>query len=73
MATYQEQIEKNRQLKAKSDVAERSFDRMCANIADVLFPYIEDKTLTHAQASALMVKIVRAVLSMGASPSGDKQ
>lgn len=70
MANYQEQIEKNR--KAKSDVAERAFDRMCGNIAEVLLPYIEDKTLTNDQASALMVKIVRAVLSMGnPSPNGD--
>lgn len=64
MATYQEQLAKLAEKKAQSERAERGFDVMCGRIADVLLPYIQDKTLTHDQASDLMVKIVRAVLSM---------
>ena len=74
MATYQEQIEAARRKRVQSDVAEQSFDRMCGRIADVLLPYIEDGTLTHDKAADLMVKLVRAVLTLGEKRNGgDRQ
>lgn len=63
MATYQEQLARLAEKRAKEDNAERQFDRMCGSIADVLMPYIQDKTLTDDQAADLMVKIVKAILS----------
>lgn len=68
MATYQEQLAKLAEKRAKADRAEQTFDRMCGSIADVLLPYIENKTLTHDQASDLMVKIVKAVLASAEKP-----
>jgi hypothetical protein len=64
MPTYQEQIEANRLKRLKSEAVDRSFERMCGSIADVLLPYINDKTLTDDQAADMMVKIVKAVLSL---------
>jgi len=72
MATYQEQITRLKQQKARRDVAEVAFDRMCASIADVLMPYIEDKTLTQDQAAELMTKIVKAVLSIASHGDNDR-
>ena len=65
MATYQEQIEANRQKAVKADRAKKVFDRMCGSIADVLMPYIQDNTLTQDQAADLMTKLVKAVLHCG--------
>lgn len=62
MATYQEQLEAARLRRAKAYDAERKFDQMCGAIA--LLPYIEAKTLTEDQAADLMVKVVKAVLSI---------
>src|SRR5687767_4887660 len=67
MATYQEQIEAQRRRRERADGAERSFDRLCGAVADVLLPYIENKTLTHDQAAELMVKIVKAIISVADS------
>ena len=63
MATYQEQLAKLAEEKARRDKGEAAMDRFCEVLADCLMPLIEAGTITQDQAAAVMTAIVRGSIS----------